>query len=279
MSQVLKIGHATKDYPGGVRALDDVSLTVDAGELLAIVGPSGSGKSTLLNLMGTLDRPTSGTVAIREQDVATLNDPELSALRAREIGFVFQQFQLIEGLTAAPTSRPACSTRACRAEPEGRWPPRRWSRSASATAATTSRINCRAVRSNVSRSPVPWSTTRRWYWPTSRPAPWTPSPAAPSSTCCTPQRGGHHDRTDHARPADRRRDAAQGGDPGRPDRVGHAGGGTRVRVRLGLMDIVGLGLLGPRTRRLRAVLSSLGISIGIATMIVVIGIPASGQYP
>lgn len=101
MSPVLQIVHATRDYPGGVRALDDVSLTVDAGELLAIIGPSGSGKSTLLNLMGTLDRPSSGTVAVQGQDVTTLNDRELSALRAREIGFVFQQFQLIEGLTTA----------------------------------------------------------------------------------------------------------------------------------------------------------------------------------
>jgi len=101
MSAVLKLDHATKDYAGGVRALDDASLTIEAGELLAIVGPSGSGKSTLLNLMGTLDRPSSGTVSVRDQDVVTLNDRELSALRAREIGFVFQQFQLIEGLSAA----------------------------------------------------------------------------------------------------------------------------------------------------------------------------------
>ncbi|QUQ64525.1 ABC transporter ATP-binding protein [Kutzneria sp. CA-103260] len=100
MSPVLRIHRASKEYPGGVRALDDVSLLVEAGELLAIVGPSGSGKSTLLNLMGTLDRPTSGTVAVREQDVTVLGDRALSTLRAKEIGFVFQQFQLIEGLSA-----------------------------------------------------------------------------------------------------------------------------------------------------------------------------------
>ncbi|MCM4082126.1 ABC transporter ATP-binding protein [Paractinoplanes hotanensis] len=88
-------------YPGGVTALAGVSLDVAAGELVAIVGPSGSGKSTLLNIVGTLDRPTTGTVLIGGRDVATLRDRHLSALRAREIGFVFQQFHLADGLSAA----------------------------------------------------------------------------------------------------------------------------------------------------------------------------------
>ncbi|WP_329265798.1 ABC transporter ATP-binding protein [Streptomyces sp. NBC_01478] len=88
-------------YPGGVTALDGVSLAIEQGELLAIVGPSGSGKSTLLNIMGTLDRPTTGTVEIDGHDVATLSDRRLSALRGRRLGFVFQQFHLTDGLTAA----------------------------------------------------------------------------------------------------------------------------------------------------------------------------------
>ncbi|WBB77233.1 ABC transporter ATP-binding protein [Micromonospora sp. WMMD1128] len=88
-------------YPGGVEALRDVSLDIAEGELVAIVGPSGSGKSTLLNLMGTLDRPTSGTISIAGQDVAALSDRRLSALRGRWLGFVFQQFHLADGLTAA----------------------------------------------------------------------------------------------------------------------------------------------------------------------------------
>jgi len=100
MSAVVELSHAVKEYPGGVRALDDVSLRIEPGELIAIVGPSGSGKSTLLNLMGTLDRPTAGTVAISGQDVADLSDRELSALRGRSIGFVFQQFHLADGHTA-----------------------------------------------------------------------------------------------------------------------------------------------------------------------------------
>jgi putative ABC transport system ATP-binding protein len=100
MTPVLEIHHVSKVYAGGVRALDDVSLIVEAGDLLAIVGPSGSGKSTLLHLMGTLDRPSSGTLRIDGQDVAALPDRRLSALRARRIGFVFQQFHLTDGLSA-----------------------------------------------------------------------------------------------------------------------------------------------------------------------------------
>jgi putative ABC transport system ATP-binding protein len=89
-----------RDYPGGVTALRDVDLDIDHGEMVAIVGPSGSGKSTMLNVMGTLDRPTSGEVVIDGFDVAGLSDRELSALRARRIGFVFQQFHLAPGVPA-----------------------------------------------------------------------------------------------------------------------------------------------------------------------------------
>jgi putative ABC transport system ATP-binding protein len=98
---VLGLESVTKDYPGSppVRALDQVSLAVSAGELTAIVGPSGSGKSTLLHLIGTLDRPTTGTVRVTGLDVAAMTDRELSALRAARIGFVFQQFFLAEHQT------------------------------------------------------------------------------------------------------------------------------------------------------------------------------------
>jgi putative ABC transport system ATP-binding protein len=97
---VLEVRHARMTYRGNVTALDDVSLTILAGEFVAIVGPSGSGKSTLLNIMGTLDRPTSGSVRISGQDVTRLTDRRLSALRGGGLGFVFQQFHLIDGLTA-----------------------------------------------------------------------------------------------------------------------------------------------------------------------------------
>jgi putative ABC transport system ATP-binding protein len=97
---VLSLRDVGMVYPGGVTALAGAALDIAAGELVAIVGPSGSGKSTLLNIIGTLDRPTSGTVRISGQDVARLGDRHLSALRAREIGFVFQQFHLTDGLSA-----------------------------------------------------------------------------------------------------------------------------------------------------------------------------------
>lgn len=98
----LELIDVVKQYPGTppVRALDGVSLRVDAGELVAIAGPSGSGKSTMLQVMGTLDRPTSGTVKIDGIELSTLSDRKLSAARARLIGFVFQQFFLLDGATA-----------------------------------------------------------------------------------------------------------------------------------------------------------------------------------
>jgi putative ABC transport system ATP-binding protein len=98
MSLVLEA--VTKEYPGGVRALDGVDLDIADGELVGIVGPSGSGKSTLLHVMGTLDRPSSGRVAIAGADVDGLGDRELAGLRAHRIGFVFQQFFLLDGMTA-----------------------------------------------------------------------------------------------------------------------------------------------------------------------------------
>jgi putative ABC transport system ATP-binding protein len=96
----LVLDGVTKDYPGGVRALDDVALAIGDGELVGVVGPSGSGKSTLLHIMGTLERPSAGRVAVAGADVAGLDDRELAGLRARRIGFVFQQFFLLDGMSA-----------------------------------------------------------------------------------------------------------------------------------------------------------------------------------
>ncbi len=97
---MIALSGVSRVYPGGVTALRDVSLSVAAGEMVAIVGPSGSGKSTMLHLIGTLDRPSSGSVTIAGHPVADLSDRQLSALRARTIGFVFQQFHLAGGVPA-----------------------------------------------------------------------------------------------------------------------------------------------------------------------------------
>lgn len=99
-ASVIAVRDVWKEYEGGVSALAGVSLEVGPGELLAVVGPSGSGKSTLLHIIGTLDRPTRGEVAIAGVDVAAASDRELAALRSRHIGFVFQQFFLLDGMTA-----------------------------------------------------------------------------------------------------------------------------------------------------------------------------------
>jgi putative ABC transport system ATP-binding protein len=97
---MLELRDVAKVYPGGVAALSGVTVKVMAGELIGVVGPSGSGKSTMLNLVGTLDLPSSGTVRVHGHDVAGLRDRQLSALRARHIGFIFQQFHLAAGVDA-----------------------------------------------------------------------------------------------------------------------------------------------------------------------------------
>jgi putative ABC transport system ATP-binding protein len=97
---MIELTSVTKSYPGGVEALRGVTLSIEAGEMVAIVGPSGSGKSTLLHLIGTLDRPSTGIVRIGGFDVDDLSDRKLSALRSRLVGFVFQQFHLAVGASA-----------------------------------------------------------------------------------------------------------------------------------------------------------------------------------
>ena len=98
---VLELAGVVKEYPGNppVAALAGVDLRVGEGELAAIVGPSGSGKSTLLHVMGTLERPTRGVVRIAGEDTSVMSDRQLSGLRSRRLGFVFQQFFLLDGLS------------------------------------------------------------------------------------------------------------------------------------------------------------------------------------
>lgn len=103
MGELIEIQDMCKIYNPGeneVRALDHVNLKIEKNEFVAIIGQSGSGKSTLMNMLGCLDIPTSGTYILNGQDVSNLTDDELSDIRNREIGFIFQGFNLIAGLTA-----------------------------------------------------------------------------------------------------------------------------------------------------------------------------------
>ena len=100
MIELIKIHRDFQVGEQTVHALDDVTLTIEQGEYMSIMGPSGSGKSTLLNLVGLLDRPSSGTYRLHGQDVTSLSDVEQAKVRNREIGFVFQMFHLVPRLTA-----------------------------------------------------------------------------------------------------------------------------------------------------------------------------------
>jgi putative ABC transport system ATP-binding protein len=96
----VELTQVTKEYPGGVTALRDVSITIPGGDQVAVVGPSGSGKTTMLTILGTLERPTTGLVRVAGYDTVKASDGELAGLRAHQIGFVFQAFHLQESMSA-----------------------------------------------------------------------------------------------------------------------------------------------------------------------------------
>ncbi len=170
---VVGLRGVTKEYAGGVTALRGVDLTVAEGELLAIVGPSGSGKSTLLHIVGTLDRPTTGSVHIAGHDVAALSDRRLSALRAQHVGFVFQAFHLVPGVSARDNVAEGLLYSGLPAPYAAAGPPRRWSGSDWRTAWTTGRTSSRAARSSGLPSRGRWWANPPCYWPTSRRGRWT----------------------------------------------------------------------------------------------------------
>jgi putative ABC transport system ATP-binding protein len=100
VAPVLALRDVVKEYPGGVRALAGVTVSIEAGERVAVVGASGSGKTTMLTVLGTLERPSSGSVSVAGTDVAGATEGQLAGLRAHRIGFVFQDFHLQDPLTA-----------------------------------------------------------------------------------------------------------------------------------------------------------------------------------
>jgi putative ABC transport system ATP-binding protein len=100
MTAALQLDAVTKEYPGGVFALREVTVEIGHGERVAVVGPSGSGKTTMLTVMGTLERPTGGRVHVGGHDIDSASDNELAGLRAHQVGFVFQAFHLQEQMSA-----------------------------------------------------------------------------------------------------------------------------------------------------------------------------------
>ena len=175
MRPVVALENVGKVYDTGevkVPALRGVSLTVLPAEFVAIIGASGSGKSTLMNIIGCLDRPTTGTYRFDGQDVSRLDRKDLAHIRNRKLGFVFQGFNLLKRQSAVENVELPLAVRrhvAARDAASGPWrccelvgP--------GATGRTIRRTSCPAASSSAWPSPAPWSIGRRSCWPTSRPA-------------------------------------------------------------------------------------------------------------
>ena len=160
MSALIDIRDVTKTYEMGaetiVHALDGVSLSIEAGDYVAIMGPSGSGKSTLMNLIGCLDTPSTGSYVLKGREISSMNDDELAQIRNKEIGFIFQTFNLLPRADAVQNVElPLGLFGAARAGSGKRGPKRRSTPWVWGPASTTGRTRCRAASASASRSRAP----------------------------------------------------------------------------------------------------------------------------
>jgi len=288
---LVQLHRVSKAYPGGVDALRNADLSIHAGELVAVVGPSGSGKSTLLNLIGTLDRPTAGVVRIAGHDVAGLTDAQLSTLRASTIGFVFQQFHLAAGVSAIDNVADGLLYSGL-----ARHPRRRLAAAALEVVGLGHRLGHRPhqlsggerQRVAIARAVVGSPALLLADEPTGNLD--TVAGAGVMTLLRELNAAGTtvvvitHDLQLAARFP--RRIAIRDGkidqdstpvlSPPRDDPPTRIANGLASH-RLAVVDVLRVGAVGLRTRPMRAALSALGIAIGIAAMLTVVGISASGR--
>ena len=260
-------------------ALRGVSFAVGPGELVAIVGPSGSGKSTLLHVMGTLERPSAGVVRIGGVDAAGLSDRELSRLRAREIGFVFQQFFLAEHATVRENVADGLLYAGVPAAERHRRADEALERVGLADARDVQAHQAlrRGAPAGRDRPGPRRATGDRARRRTDR-EPRQHHRRIDHGAHPGAQRRRRHDHHDHPRCGPRRSAASPDPDARRP-------GGLRYRRAVsadgrgdcGLQDGLRVASVGLRARPLRAALSALGIAIGTAAIVAVLGLSASSQ--